>query len=456
MKRITHLGNIGSMILLCAAYNPIPAVAVGEPTKHLMITEVSPEAADTGTKEYIYLYNPNVIDIEVTGWTIQYRSASHKSEDTTGWATKAVLGCATAKAADCETLNETTVKAGEGLRLSSFEMEKGVLPLSSGMATSGGQVRLVDPGRGASTEVVVQDMVGYGTAVDFEGQKPAVAPKAGRSIVRIQDGLGAFVDTDRNDVDFVLSPDEDTSSHPGGASTNNNDVPGQGAGERLYREAEITEVMPDPASPQLDSADEFIELYNPYGEALDLSGYILKTGTTWTHKYTIKDVIIEPYDYVVLTSAQTHLSLSNTGTGVRLYDSVERLLYESPGNSWVRDGSGQWVWTTKPTPGDQNAIEAPPVSASKASSSITKKPSTKTASSNKKASTPKTAPVVKGVATTASEPGGTSSQGNQIGLWVLGGAVVLGLGYALFEYRQDIGSFVRRRWEAMSGLGRSK
>jgi hypothetical protein len=39
---------------------------------------------------------------------------------------------------------------------------------------------------------------------------------------------------------------------------------------------------------------------------------------------------------------------------------------------------------------------------------------------------------------------------------VRAGAAVLGAGYALFEYRQDIGGFIRRRWQALRIFGREK
>ncbi len=218
----------------------------------------------------------------------------------------------------------------------------------------------------------------------------------------------------------------------------------------------------------MDSSDEFIEIYNPYGEALDMTGYTLKTGTNWTHQYTIDHVTVDPYGYVALMSAQTHLSLSNSGSGVRLYDPNGKLLFEVPsygtaksGDSWVRDAGGQWVWTTKPTPGEANILDVPTsTSTTKATttsaSAAAKKPAAAKAPSTKKASTPKSSSgAVKGTTTTASLPTAAAS-GNQTGLWVMAGAAALGVGYALFEYRQDIGNFFRRRWQGVGALVRRK
>lgn len=464
---MTRIIGLCLAVITAIASNVTAVVAADEPTKRILIAEVSPEAKDSASKEFVVLYNPNTIQMDVTGWMLQYRSASHKSDDSSGWVTKAIIGCQSTKQADCANLQAVTITPGETSRLSSFETGDGIMALASGMATTGGEVRLIQSE--ADGQQSTQDMVGYGNAADYEG-KAAPAPKAGQSIVRSQDETGAFVDTDHNDADFVLSPDEDSDTpvppsaeQPDGTTVE----PGKGAGDVpvAYRSAEITEVLPDPASPQLDSADEFIELYNPYAEELDLAGYVLKTGTDWTHKYVVDSATIDPYGYVALTSAQTHLSLSNTGSGVRLYDPAGNLVAEAPsygkaqtGSSWVKGADGQWAWTAKPTPGEQNIIETPPSTASgttkkttTAASASTKKAAAKTASSAKKASTPKaTTAAVKGAATTT-QPAG-AAEGNQVGMWVLAGAGTLGVGYALYEYRQEISSFMRRRWESVAGF----
>lgn len=465
MKYMTRIIGLCLAVIIAIASNAAAVVAANEPTKRVLIAEVSPEAKDSASKEFIVLYNPNAIQVDVAGWSLQYRSASHKSEDSSGWMTKAIIGCQSTKQTDCANFSAATIAPGETLRLSSFETGDGIAPLASGMATTGGEVRLIRPE--TDGQEPIQDMVGYGNAADYEG-KAAPAPKAGQSIVRSQDETGAFVDTDHNDADFVLSPDENNDTPPPADQPDAGTTdPGKGAGDppAVYRAAEITEVLPDPASPQLDSADEFIELYNPYAEELDLTGYVLKTGTDWTHKYTISNVVIDSYGYVALTSAQTHLSLSNTGSGVRLYDPAGNLIAEAPsygkaqtGSSWVKGADGQWAWTAKPTPGEQNIIETPPPAQSgttkkttTASSSSTKKAAAKTASAPKKASTSKAATAaVKGAATTA-QPAGTA-EGNQIGMWALAGAGTLGAGYALYEYRQEISGFMRRRWEAVASF----
>ncbi len=463
MKYLPRITGLCLALLVAVLSSSVPVIAAEESPKHIIFAEVSPEAKDSASKEYIVLYNPNAVAVDVAGWAVQYRSASHKPDDSSGWTTKAIIGCQSTKQSDCTNPATTTISPGETLRLSSFETGDGVVPLASGMATSGGEVRLVAT---LGDSQMLQDMVGYGDAADYEG-KAAISPKAGQSIVRAHDETGAFIDTDHNDTDFVLSPDEDDDVPPPAQEPGDeNTAPGQGAGDPpvIYQSAEITEVFPDPATPQLDSADEFIELYNPYAEELSLKGYVLMTGADWTHKYTIGDVAVDPYGYIALTSAQTHLSLSNTGSGVRLYDPSGNLLSEAPsygkaqtGSSWAKNTNGQWIWTTTPTPGAQNAIDTPaqtPPSPKAAASSAAKKSTTKAASAPKatKASSSKAVTsAVKGAATTA-HPGTGGADGNQIGMWALAGAGTLGVGYALYEYRQEIGGFARRRWQTVAGL----
>lgn len=454
MKRITQIGSFAAVLLLCAAGNPMYVRAVGEEQKNLMIAEVSPEAADSASKEYLLIYNPNTTEVDISGWLVQYRSASYKPTDQKGWSTRAIVGCKSNKPADCSAIDAITVAPGASVRFSSYEVDMNFLPLVSGMATTGGVVRLVQPGRDDSTEII-HDKVGYGSAADFEGDAAAPAPAAGRSIARAQNDESAYVDTNQNGADFTVQP-RDEGEEDDDPTVPTPESPNPDAPPTSYLDIEVTEVLPDPASPQTDSADEFIELYNPHAEQVNLTGYVLKTGTNWNYKYVLSDITLAPHEYLTLTAAQTHLTLSNSGSGVRLYDPSGKLVFEVPsygkakvGQSWVRDSQGQWVWSAKATPDAQNIVEVAATPPPKAAA--TKKTSSTKSTSAKKPSTPKTS-AVKGASTVAAQPAQSSGDGNQAGMWALGAAIVLGIGYAIFEYRQDMLAFVRRRWDALKGL----
>lgn len=462
MKRIIQVGALASAIVLGVAGNPIPVIAVGEEQTYLMIAEVSTEAIDGASKEHIHLFNPRKVAVNVSGWMVQYRSASYQSEDTKGWSNRAILGCQSTKVSDCSAPSEVIIKPGDVVKLSSHETGEGVLPLASGMAGAGGVVRLVQPGQ---EDPIVHDKVGYGSAKDFEGVAAAPAPKEGRGIIRQADDEGTYTDTDQNDKDFVLIAVEDPELEPEDPDDTEipdptDEAPLEPSVPIVYKDIEISELLPDPQSPQTDSDDEFVELYNPHNETIDLRGYVLVTGASWSSKYTLKDVSIAPYGYVALMSAQTSIALSNAGTGVKLLDPSGKLVFEvpnygkaQPGASWVRDATGAWVWTSKTSPDTQNIVEQPAVVAKATKPPVAQKPAAAKSTSAKKASVPKTS-VVKGATTPAAQPAQatTAKNENHMGMWVLGGALVLGLGYALFEYRHEIGGFMRRRWEAVAGL----
>ncbi len=347
------------------------------------------------------------------------------------------------------------IDAGDTLRLASYDNSDTILALSSGMALSGGQIRLLLPAAEGQAQEV-QDMVGYGDAATFEGSAPAPAPQAGRSILRKQDTDNKYIDANDNAADFVLAEDSSAAATPV-------ENAGRGAGG-TYLAATITEVLPDPASPQLDSDDEFIELYNPYDQPLDLTGYTLKTGSTWHYSFTIDGLVVAPHEYAALTSADTRLTLSNSGSGVRLFDPAGTLLAEAPsygkaktGQSWALSGNNQWVWTTEATPGAGNVINSPAeAEATTAAAKTTKKAATTTkpkttSAKTTKAPTSKTASNVKGASSPQAGQTATVQNAGSNNYWLLIAAGALAGGYALYEYRQEVTGFIRGRWQALTG-----
>jgi hypothetical protein len=130
----------------------------------------------------------------------------------------------------------------------------------------------------------------------------------------------------------------------------------------------LSELLPNPASPQTDKDDEFIELYNPNDTVFDLSGYVLEVGLTTKKRYTIAaGTKLPPRAFLALFSADTNLALTNSGGQVALVDPLGRTLATSEvygaakdGQSWVL-ANADWQWTTKPTPNAVNVVSAPAV-----------------------------------------------------------------------------------------------
>jgi hypothetical protein len=212
----------------------------------------------------------------------------------------------------------------------------------------------------------------------------------------------------------------------------------------------ITELLPNPAAPATDDSDEFVELYNSGDEPVDLAGYKLQTGNSYSYSFTLTDQIIPAKGYLVITSGGSNLSLANSGGRARLLGPGGEVIAETvpyvdalEGNAWALVG-GIWQWTANPTPGADNQMATPVlsgISKTKASASTTKKASTavKSASKTAKSTTPK-APKTSSASNTKPTNNFAKSVANispvhPVVLAVVGSLAVL---YAAYEYRQDI------------------
>ncbi|MBX4201535.1 lamin tail domain-containing protein [Candidatus Saccharibacteria bacterium] len=210
----------------------------------------------------------------------------------------------------------------------------------------------------------------------------------------------------------------------------------------------ISEVVPNPASPQTDDEDEYIELYNSNDKTFDLSGFFLQSGTTTLHKYAFPDsTTIGPHQFVAFYSAETNLSLSNSDGQVKLLDPGGNVLEQTDAYGTAKDGyawvsaDGLWQWTTSPTPGAVNIIAAPPVAA------VAKKTKAKTAvAKSKKTTKPKTTTAI--AATNSLPP--AVKPASRLHPAILAGVGALAVIYALYEYRNDLANqyYKLRRYRA--------
>jgi hypothetical protein len=124
----------------------------------------------------------------------------------------------------------------------------------------------------------------------------------------------------------------------------------------------INEFLPDPFSLY---TEEWIELFNPLGVDVDISGYVLDDITTGgTNPYTIPaDTIISAGGYLVFYQSTTNIGLNNDGDTVHYLkpDGTTVLDSYSYGSSTddvsygrETDGSSTWTTFTTPTPGASN------------------------------------------------------------------------------------------------------
>lgn len=240
----------------------------------------------------------------------------------------------------------------------------------------------------------------------------------------LADGLWQWTTAASPDARNVVSG---TSGSSNTLSNNSAVLPAATTAKQSYPALAISELLPNPKSPQTDAEDEFIEIYNPNKASVNLAGYTLVTGSQDNHRYTIKDGSIAPGAYKVFYSSITRLTLSNSegrakilGPNGSQIDATADYSKAPEGQTWIYSG-GKWQWTTAPTPGKANIFSAPAATGS----------STASNRSN---------------ATNSSPVGSTSASSKSSSLHPLilagiGGAVLL---YALYEYRHDVANIIYR------------
>lgn len=216
----------------------------------------------------------------------------------------------------------------------------------------------------------------------------------------------------------------------------------------------ITELLPNPAPPATDADDEFIEIYNPNNQAIDLSGYKLQSGSSFSYSYTFEDVLLEPLAYKAFSIKQTGNILSNTKGQARLLDEngvvvAQTNVYESAdeGDAWALI-NGVWQWTITPTPGAPNILELPvlklaavksPSVKKSSNKSVAKKPAKKVAAA--KTTKPKTAKAAS-ERSVYNDPESTDIAPVHPG--ILAGVGTATLVYGMYEYKQDFFNRLRQ------------
>ncbi len=122
---------------------------------------------------------------------------------------------------------------------------------------------------------------------------------------------------------------------------------------------DISEILPNPSG--ADAENEFIELYNPNDQAIDLTGYKLAVKSS---HYLIKNRVIGAKSYLALYRPDTKITLNNTGDTLRLYDPAGRIISQVGYQKTFSDlslalaSNGQFRWTNFITPGRANIFPA--------------------------------------------------------------------------------------------------
>ena len=459
------------------------------PESLILITELQ---TGQGSSEFLEVENVSNSELDLSQWVLRYHGAT-----STNWTTKTLSFYNPA---------ETTISSGErALITSSGYSGPGVDPIASftsGLADTGGVIQIYPtsvPGESSAEEppeggVTVPapptqaDLEALGDKLSWGTTDPpacSIAPKHtdGQSLKRFPSGDGAIVDTGSSGKDFYVSsspsPDsidnqdpfsiDEVKNYCGMPEEITEDPQAPGAPENpgsppppIYLRVDITELFVDPVAPQADTEDEYIELFNPNPESINLIGYKLQTGINSTYSYTFGDLVLQSGEYYALSRKDSGLTLSNSSSKARLLDPNGDIVFETEpydkayqAQSWQLYG-GVWQWSSSPTPSAANiqlgsggaatslaakTTKLPSKTASKAKKAkkaTAKKPKAKKASVTKK---PKaTKKDKKSNAFSYTDDNGTT----KIQPYILWGGGALILLYALWEYRLDLLNFLKK------------
>jgi hypothetical protein len=190
-----------ALLVLLAALALLLAPSVEAASPDVLVSQVyggGGNAAASFTNDYVELFNRGASTVDVTGWSVQYATAAG-----TGWQATALTG---------------SIRPGHYylVQLASTAAIGAPLPApdvtgTTNLAVSGGKVALVRDvtpltcgatAGSCSATALVQDLVGYGPASDFEGSAPGPALTSSTAAVRAG---GGCVDTDSSSADFLAS-----------------------------------------------------------------------------------------------------------------------------------------------------------------------------------------------------------------------------------------------------------
>lgn len=429
-----------------------PVSVSADDSTSVLISEILTGTSTGAGQEFVELYNPTPTAINLSGWKIEYKSATSTNMPS-NWNKKADLS------GQIDAQSYYLVAPKSNYPDSDSEW-------SSTLATSGGHIRLVD-GTGK-----VIDLLGYGNANSPEGSA-AIAPAPGQSIERLPGKTdpysGNAQDTNDNAKDFLIRVDPEPQNSKSEIEprivvdqdpTPEDPVSDENASFNSSPALLITELFIDPESPLTDADDEFIEIFNPNDFEINYEGYVLKGGSNFKSSFTLPAGIVSPKGYVAFTSAQTGIPLTNSGGAVQLFDPEQKLIDQTlayqnakPGQSWSLD-NGSWGWSLIPTKAAQNVITLP---SALASSSTVKKTSKQASPKSAKVKAPAKAKKTATKSSKAkaakdskkgkSEPVKVAAAKIKPASWLLITLAIFTMCYAIYEFRHDISnSYKKLRW----------
>jgi PKD repeat protein len=133
--------------------------------------------------------------------------------------------------------------------------------------------------------------------------------------------------------------------------------------ETPIEKIEISEILPNPEG---SDTTEFIELFNPTDEHIDLTDMKLDDEEGGSRAYSIPEgTIINAGMYLIFGRQDTKIAFNNTSDSARiLYPDgtvLRNIRYDDvlEGHSFVQDENEEWTWTSTLTPGEATILSPP-------------------------------------------------------------------------------------------------
>ncbi|HET8528596.1 MAG TPA: lamin tail domain-containing protein [Gaiellaceae bacterium] len=199
--------------LLAVALLALAPAASPAPSAGLVLGQVYAGGGNAGatyTNDYVELVNRGSSSVDLTGWSVQYASSA-----STSWSATPLAGTVPAGGHYLVALADGTV----GAALPGADATG-----TTNLAASGGKVALVSSATAltcgaaagsCAAQASVVDLLGYGSATDYEGSAAAPALSATTAAVRAG---GGCTDTDDNAKDFTAAaPTPQNSTSPAAA-----------------------------------------------------------------------------------------------------------------------------------------------------------------------------------------------------------------------------------------------
>jgi lamin tail-like protein len=224
---------------LCAVGGLLAVPAARSASPDLVVSQVYAGGGNSGasfTNDFVELFNRGTSTIDVSGWTIQYASAGG-----TSWQSTALSG---------------SVQPGRYylVQLASAAAVGSPLPTpdatgTTNLAVSGGKLAVVRDATaltcGASagscaSSASIADLVGYGSAADYEGT--GAAPAIGNATAAVRAGDGC-TDTDVNSADFTATTPTPRNSSTTAASCGAQPPPATGVSQNAAVDIDIQPVL---------------------------------------------------------------------------------------------------------------------------------------------------------------------------------------------------------------------